>query len=124
MKKLALIRRDNLQRLVDTYGWKPIDIARKTGRQKQQVNAWLKKGFGEEAAKTLAEGLNVDVSEFLRDHDMLSKKKDVNELLVEMIGQLNPEDKKTVARLIARLLNSPKVALIVTKEIHSLIDNR
>jgi succinate dehydrogenase/fumarate reductase flavoprotein subunit len=119
MKPPKLIALENVKRLMERDGLKPAQVARDFGLTTQRISSMLKNksGLTDEAAKRFIDKYHWDKSEIYRGIEDLGKAKDANELLYELITQLDIEDKKTVARLIIRLLNKPKVALIMTQKI-------
>jgi len=119
MKPPKLIALENVKRLMERDGLKPAQVARDFGLTTQRISSMLKNksGLTDEAAQRFIDKYHWDKSEIYRGIEDLGKAKDANELLYELITQLDIEDKKTVARLIIRLLNKPKVALIMTQKI-------
>jgi hypothetical protein len=82
------------------------------------------RNIGSEMMKKLCEKLNVHESEFYKgieiiNIDSIDKSRNLDELIRYYVSMLNEEDKKTVLRLIIRLLNPPKLAVVVMKEIIS-----
>jgi len=125
------IKKMNLKVILDRKGINVPGLARLLEVKKPYAYALLypsgRKGsrnIGSEMMKKLCEKLNVHESEFYKGIDIVNidsidKSKNLDELIRYYVSMLNEEDKKTVLRLIIRLLNPPKLAVVVMKEIIS-----
>jgi transcriptional regulator with XRE-family HTH domain len=125
------IKKMNLKVILDRRGMNVPELARILEVKKPYAYALLypsgRKGsrnIGSEMMKKLCEKLNVHESEFYKgieiiNIDSIDKSRNLDELIRYYVSMLNEEDKKTVLRLIIRLLNPPKLAVVVMKEIIS-----
>lgn len=125
------IKKMNLKVILDRKGMNVPELARILEVKKPYAYALLypsgRKGsrnIGSEMMKKLCEKLNVHESEFYKgieiiNIDSIDKSRNLDELIRYYVSMLNEEDKKTVLRLIIRLLNPPKLAVVVMKEIIS-----
>lgn len=125
------IKKMNLKVILDRKGMNIPELARILDVKKPYAYALLypsgRKGsrnIGSEMMKKLCEKLNVHESEFYKgievvNIDSIDKSRNLDELIRYYVSMLNEEDKKTVLRLIIRLLNPPKLAVVVMKEIIS-----
>jgi len=125
------IKKMNLKVILDRKGMNVPELARILEVKKPYAYALLypsgRKGsrnIGSEMMKKLCEKLNVHESEFYKgieiiNIDTIDKSRNLDELIRYYVSMLNEEDKKTVLRLIIRLLNPPKLAVVVMKEIIS-----
>lgn len=125
------IKKMNLKVILDRKGINVPGLARLLEVKKPYAYALLypsgRKGsrnIGSEMMKKLCEKLHVNESEFYKGIDIVNidtidKSKNLDELIRYYVSMLNEEDKKTVLRLIIRLLNPPKLAVVVMKEIIS-----
>ena len=109
----------NIKRLMIRDGIIPAQIAKDLHFTPQNASALLNKktGITDNFARKLCDKYGWDKSEIYRDIETIGKTRDVNEVLYELITQLDREDKKTIARLMIRMLNKPRVALIMTRQI-------
>jgi len=125
------IKKMNLKVILDRKGLNVPELARILEVKKPYAYALLypsgRKGsrnIGSEMMKKLCDKLNVHESEFYKgieiiNIDSIDKSRNLDELIRYYVSMLNEEDKKTVLRLIIRLLNPPKLAVVVMKEIIS-----
>lgn len=125
------IKKMNLKVILDRKGLNVPELARILDVKKPYAYALLypsgRKGsrnIGSEMMKKLCDKLDVHESEFYKgieiiNIDAIDKSRNLDELIRYYVSMLNEEDKKTVLRLIIRLLNPPKLAVVVMKEIIS-----
>ncbi len=128
------IKKMNLKLILDRKGINVPTLARILDVKKPYAYALLypsgRKGarnIGTEMMKKLCEKLNVKESDFYKGVDIgnidaIDKNKNLDEMIRYYVSMLNEEDKKTILRLIIRLLNPPKLAVVVMKELISNMD--
>ncbi len=124
MKTPQQIAQENINRLLRRDGIKSAQVARDFNFTPQNASALLKKkaGITDKFARRFCEKYGWDRSEIYRDIERVGKLGDVNDVLFDLITQLNKEDKKTVARLMIRMLNRPQIAFVITSKIIEHID--
>lgn len=109
------IAQANIKRLMLRDKRTNAQIARDYHCTPQNIGAKLnnKKGITDKFAMELGNKYKWSREEIYEGLQPVGNLKDVNEILLELIKQLDKEDKKTIARLTIRMLNKPKVEAVL-----------
>lgn len=122
MKSPKKITQENIKRLMLRDGITQADMMKDFGVTRQNISKILSKGITDEYATKFADKYGWDRSEIYLNLDSIGKEKNANDILYDLLTQLNKDDKKTIARLMVRMLNRPKESIVIISQVFSRID--